>query len=105
LQQAWPPRLHGAGAAADRSKPAAGVYRRHEVYDALAPGKETIRSQAYSLLRTVLGSAASARPKPLIPYTRRTSVAQATSDAPTRFDRASLQELETIVVRSRIGTS
>jgi len=38
-----------------------------EWYDALAPGKETIRAQAYSLLRTILGSAASARPKPLIP--------------------------------------
>jgi len=37
-------------------------------YDALAPGKETIRAQDYSLLRTILGSAASARPKPLIPY-------------------------------------
>lgn len=37
-------------------------------YDALATGKETIRAQAYSLLRTILGSAASARPKPLIPY-------------------------------------
>lgn len=37
-------------------------------YDALAPGKETIRAQAYSLLRTILASAASARPKPLIPY-------------------------------------
>lgn len=38
-------------------------------YDALAPGKETIRAQAYSLLRTILGSAASARPKPLTPRT------------------------------------
>lgn len=37
-------------------------------YDSLAPGKETIRAQAYSLLRTILGSAASTRPKPLIPY-------------------------------------
>jgi integrase len=37
-------------------------------YDALAPGKETVRAQAYSLLRTILGSAASERPKPLIPY-------------------------------------
>ncbi|MEZ5191102.1 MAG: hypothetical protein R2734_00035 [Nocardioides sp.] len=36
-------------------------------YDALAPGKETVRAQAYSLLRTILGSAASERPKPLIP--------------------------------------
>lgn len=31
-------------------------------------GKETDRAQAYSLLRTILGSAALARPQPLIPY-------------------------------------
>ena len=37
-------------------------------YDDLAPGKETVRAQAYSLLRTILGSAASERPKPLMPY-------------------------------------
>ena len=32
-------------------------------YDNLAPGRETIRAQAYSLLRTILGAAASTRPK------------------------------------------
>jgi len=34
----------------------------NEWYDALAPGSETIRAQSYSLLRTILGSAASERP-------------------------------------------
>ena len=37
-------------------------------YDALAPGRETIRAQSYSLLRTIFTSAASERPHPLIPY-------------------------------------
>jgi integrase len=37
-------------------------------YDALAPGRETIRAQSYSLLRTIFASAASERPHPLIPY-------------------------------------
>ena len=37
-------------------------------YDALAPGRETIRAQSYSLLRTIFASAASERPYPLIPY-------------------------------------
>lgn len=35
-------------------------------YDALAPGRETIRAQSYSLLRTIFASAASERPHPLI---------------------------------------
>jgi hypothetical protein len=37
-------------------------------YDGLAPGRETIRAQAYSLLRTIFTTAASERPQPLIPY-------------------------------------
>lgn len=37
-------------------------------YDALAPDRETIRAQSYSLLRTIFASAASERPHPLIPY-------------------------------------
>ena len=37
-------------------------------YDAVAPGRETNRAHAYSLLRTILTSAASVRPHPLIPY-------------------------------------
>lgn len=36
-------------------------------YDALAPGRETIRASAYSLLRTILTTAATVRPVPLIP--------------------------------------
>ncbi len=36
-------------------------------YDALAPGRETIRAQSYSLLRTIFASAASERPHPLGP--------------------------------------
>ncbi len=36
-------------------------------YDALAPGRETIRAQSYSLLRTIFASAASERPTPLDP--------------------------------------
>ncbi len=38
-------------------------------YDALAPGRETIPVQCYSLLRTIFaGQPPPARPKPLIPY-------------------------------------
>jgi integrase len=37
-------------------------------YDALAPGRETIRAQSYSLLRTIFASATSERPHPWIPY-------------------------------------
>lgn len=35
--------------------------------DARAPGREAIRAQSYSLLRTIFASAASERPTPLIP--------------------------------------
>jgi hypothetical protein len=37
-------------------------------YDTVAPGRETIRAQSYSLLRTIFGSAASEPLCPLIPY-------------------------------------
>lgn len=37
-------------------------------YDALAAGRETIRAQSYSLLRTVFASATGERPHPLVPY-------------------------------------
>ncbi len=37
-------------------------------YDGVAPGRETIRAQSYSLLRTIFANAASERPYPLIPY-------------------------------------
>jgi integrase len=66
-------------------------------YDALAPGKETIRAQAYSLLRTILGSAASARPKPLIAYNPAHIRGAGTVNRAHKVRPASLQELETIV--------
>lgn len=66
-------------------------------YDALAPGKETIRAQAYSLLRTILASAASARPKPLIPYNPAHIRGAGTVKRAHKVRPASLQELETIV--------
>jgi integrase len=68
-----------------------------EWYDALAPGKETIRSQAYSLLRTILGSAASARPKPLIPYNPAHIRGAGNVKRAHKVRPASLQELEAIV--------
>ena len=68
-----------------------------EWYDALAPGKETIRAQAYSLLRTILGSAASARPKPLIPYNPAHIRGAGNVKRAHKVRPASLQELETIV--------
>lgn len=37
-------------------------------YEKVAPGRESQRGHAYSLLRTILGTAASTRPKPLIPF-------------------------------------
>lgn len=37
-------------------------------YESVAPGRATQRGHAYSLLRTILGTAASTRPKPLIPF-------------------------------------
>lgn len=66
-------------------------------YDALAPGKETIRAQAYSLLRTILGSAASARPKPLIPYNPAHISGAGNVKRTHKVQPASLQELEAIV--------
>lgn len=53
-------------------------------YDALVPGRETIRAQAYSLLRTILTSAASERPYPLVPHI---PAAQATPNRSTRLDQ------------------
>lgn len=66
-------------------------------YDALAPGKETIRAPAYSLVRTVLGSAASARPTPLIPYNPAHIRGAGNVKRAHKVRPASLQELETIV--------
>ena len=37
-------------------------------YEKVAPGRESQRAHAYSLLRTILGTAASTQTKPLIPF-------------------------------------
>lgn len=66
-------------------------------YDALAPGKETIRAQAYSLLRTILGTAASATPKPLIPYNPAHILGAGNTKPVHKTRPASLAELEKIV--------
>jgi integrase len=66
-------------------------------YDALAPGKETIRSQAYSLLRTIFTSAASERPHPLIPYNPAHIRGAGNTTRLHKVGPASLAELETIV--------
>lgn len=66
-------------------------------YDALAPGKETIRSQAHSLLRTIFTSAASERPQPLIPYNPAHIRGAGNVKRAHRVRPASLSELETIV--------
>ena len=69
----------------------------NEWYDALAPGRETIRAQAYSLLRTIFATAASARPKPLIPYNPAHIRGAGNTKRVHKVRPASLQELETIV--------
>ena len=66
-------------------------------YDALAPGKETIRSQAYSLLRTIFTSAASERPQPLIPYNPAHIRGAGNTTRLHKVGPATLTELETIV--------
>jgi len=66
-------------------------------YDALAPGKETIRAQAYSLLRTIFTSAASERPEPLVPYNPAHIRGAGNTTRLHKVGPASLAELETIV--------
>lgn len=66
-------------------------------YDQLAPGRETVRAQAYSLLRTILGSAASAKPRPLIPYNPAHIRGAGNVKRAHKVRPASLGELETIV--------
>ena len=66
-------------------------------YDVLAPGKETIRSQAYSLLRTIFTSAASERPHPLIPYNPAHIRGAGNTQRLHKVGPATLSELETIV--------
>jgi integrase len=66
-------------------------------YDALAPGKETIRTQAYSLLRTIFTSAASERPRPLIPYNPAHIRGAGNTKRLHKVGPASLTELDAIV--------
>ncbi|MDN5896264.1 MAG: site-specific integrase [Nocardioides sp.] len=66
-------------------------------YDALAPGRETIRAQAYSLLRTIFASAASERPTPMIPYNPAHLRGAGSTKRAHQVEPATLKELETIV--------
>ena len=66
-------------------------------YDALAPGRETIRARAYSLLRTILTTAATVRPVPLIPYNPAHIRGAGNTSRVHRVEPATLEELEVIV--------
>ena len=66
-------------------------------YDAVAPGRETIRAQSYSLLRTIFASAASQRPHPLIPYNPAHIRGAGNTKRAHHVQPASLDELQTIV--------
>jgi len=69
----------------------------NEWYEKVAPGRESQRAHAYSLLRTILGTAASTRPKPLIPFNP-AHIRGAGNVKPAHKVRpASLQELEVLV--------
>ncbi len=66
-------------------------------YDALAPGRETIRAQSYSLLRTIFASAASERPTPLVPYNPAHIRGAGGTKRAHHVQPASLEELRIIV--------
>ena len=66
-------------------------------YDALAPGRETIRAQSYSLLRTIFASAASERPHPWIPYNPAHIRGAGSTKRAHQVQPASLDELRIIV--------
>jgi len=66
-------------------------------YDALAPGRETIRAQSYSLLRTIFASAASERPHPLIPYNPAHIRGAGNTKRAHHVEPATLEELRVIV--------
>lgn len=66
-------------------------------YDALAPGRETIRAQSYSLLRTIFASAASERPHPLIAYNPAHIRGAGNTKRAHHVQPATLEELRTIV--------
>ncbi|MBF4763385.1 site-specific integrase [Nocardioides islandensis] len=66
-------------------------------YDGLAPGRETIRAQSYSLLRTIFTSAASERPHPWIPYNPAHIRGAGSTKRAHHVQPASLDELRVIV--------
>jgi integrase len=66
-------------------------------YDALAPGRETIRAQSYSLLRTIFASAAAERPNPLIPYNPAHIRGAGNTKRAHHVQPATLEELRIIV--------
>lgn len=66
-------------------------------YDDLAPGRETIRAQSYSLLRTIFASAASERPHPLIPFNPDHIRGAGSTKRAHRVQPATLEELRAIV--------
>ena len=63
----------------------------------LRPGRETIRAQSYSLLRTIFASAASERPHPLIPYNPAHIRGAGNTKRAHHVQPATLEELQTIV--------
>ncbi|MDO9455248.1 site-specific integrase [Nocardioides sp.] len=66
-------------------------------YDAMSPDRAAQRAHAYSLLRTILGTAASDRPSPLIPFNP-AHIRGAGNVKPAHKVRpASLDELETLI--------
>ena len=66
-------------------------------YDALAPGRETIRAQSYSLLRTIFTGAATERPHPFIPYNPAHIRGAGNTKRVHQVEPATLQELRVIV--------
>ena len=66
-------------------------------YETVAPGRESQRAHAYSLLRTILGTAASTRPKPLIPFNPAHIRGAGNVKPAHKVEPASLEELEVIV--------
>jgi integrase len=66
-------------------------------YDALEPGRESIKAQSYSLLRTIFASAASERPTPMIPYNPAHIRGAGNTKRAHHVQQASLEELRIIV--------
>lgn len=66
-------------------------------YEKVAPGRESQRAHAYSLLRTILGTAASTRPKPLIPFNPAHIRGAGNVKPAHKVAPASLGELEVVV--------